>query len=109
MKHVTYAEKSVLTGTRVADLLMQYATELAGRGVSDNVSVRVLGPDGNDADATFLLGPATTLMNESATTELPDPDNADAERYLADRLDEMARSHNATSSAGEALDLPSDY
>lgn len=109
MKHVTYADKSILTGSGVADLLMRYATELARKGVTDNVSVRVLGPDGNDADATFLLGPGMTLMVESAHTELPDPDNADAERYMADRLDELGRSHNATSAAGEALELPSDY
>ncbi|ARJ06762.1 hypothetical protein GCM10010988_20710 [Cnuibacter physcomitrellae] len=109
MKHVTYADKSILTGSGVADLLMQYATELARKGTTDNVSVRVLGPDGNDADATFLLGPGTTLMIESASTDLPDPDNADAERYMIDRLDELGRSHNASSAAGDALDLPSDF
>jgi hypothetical protein len=95
MKHVTFAEKSVLLDDETADLLLEYARVLGSRGSNDTVTVRALGPDGNTVDATLLLNPSTTLMTETATAELTGPENGEAIRYIRDRIDEMTRPHNA--------------
>lgn len=109
MKHVTYSEKSLLTGDAIADLLMQYATLLGQRGITDSVTVSALRTDGNGSDATFLLGPGIVLMVESTHTDLPEPDNTGAERYITDRIDEITQPHNVVPTEDAAVELPPDF
>jgi hypothetical protein len=77
MKHVTYAEKSLLVGDEMADALLAYAAQLACDGHSDAVNVRAISGDGDEVMATFLVGAGAPLMAETSTTTLPEPDNAD--------------------------------
>jgi hypothetical protein len=91
MKHVTFADKSLLTGDETADLLMQYAQLLSERGGSDVVTVRAVSQDGNGVDASFLLNQATNLMVESASTDASEPDNEAAVAYLRGRIEELNR------------------
>jgi len=112
VKHVTYAEKSLLMGDEAADLLMRYATLLGQRGSTDSVTVAALGADGNDVEAAFLLGPGAALMIETANTATPEPDNTDAVRYLADRIDELAQPNVVVPSedgGSDAMDVPPGY
>ena len=88
MKHITYAEKSLLVGDDAADALLVYAATLASHGRGDSVTLRALGPDGDEVDATFLLTAGSPLMAETATTTLPEPDNAGP---VAAMLAEVAR------------------
>ena len=91
MKHVTFAEKSLLVGDEAADLLLEFARLIGQRGGSDLVTMRAIGPDGNDVDATFLINASTVMMAETASAWLTEPDNADAEVYMTARIDEITR------------------
>lgn len=91
MKHVTYADKSLLVGDEVADLLMEYATQLGRMGQTDTVTVRAIGVDGNEVSASFLLNPSSILMVESASTTATEPENDLAEQYLVSRIDSLRR------------------
>ncbi|WP_372983468.1 hypothetical protein [Microbacterium sp.] len=86
MKHVKYAEKSVLVGDDAADTLMDYARVLASEGSADTVTLRVVSPDGNIVDASFLLTPSTELMVESTNSQLEEPDNWETVQEMRDRI-----------------------
>jgi hypothetical protein len=47
MKHITYAEKSLLIGDATADLLLEYAAALGSDGTSDSVSIHAISSDGD--------------------------------------------------------------
>jgi hypothetical protein len=90
MKHVTYAQKSLLVGDAMADVLLEYAAQLACDGHAAAVDVRAISGDGDEVMATFLVGSGAPLMAETSTTTLPEPDNAE----LVDRLQaDIARRH----------------
>lgn len=86
MKHVVYAEKSLLLGDDVVELMMEYAVLLARQSSADSVDVEALGTDGAEVTATFLIGPATIMVAETARTAFPEPDNDTAEAYLKEKI-----------------------
>ncbi len=94
MKHITFADKSLLVGDVAADLLLEYASLLGQRGSADTVHLRSIGIDGNEVEATFLLGGGASLMAESTESVLPEPDNADAVMYMRERMMRMTSPHN---------------
>lgn len=87
VKHVTIAEKSLLIGDDVADLLVRYASLLGKVGSADHVVIRSIGIDGEEVEADFLLNSGTVMMTESTHSALPEPDNSDALTYIRDRLE----------------------
>jgi hypothetical protein len=89
MKHVTFADKSLLIGDEVADLLMEYARLMASSGHADTVNVRAFGADGQEVVATLLLDQGTPLMSESTHSSMVEPDNAEAVEYMRGRIDLM--------------------
>ncbi len=89
MKHLTYADKSLLVGDEVADLLLQYSARLASSGVADTVEVHAISSDGDDVTATFLLGEGAPLMAETTTSSLPEPDNTDAVQHVTDGMSRL--------------------
>jgi hypothetical protein len=86
MKHVTMADKSLLIGTEAADLLTRYAALVARLGSGDAVTLRAIGADGDEVDATFVLNSGTVLLAESSGSTVPEPDNTATVGYLRDRL-----------------------
>jgi len=86
MKHLTYAEKSLLVGDTTADLLLEYAAALGTAGQADTVDVHAMSSDGDDVTATFLLGEGAPFMAETSTTKIPEPENTEAEAYLRDKI-----------------------
>ena len=86
MKHVTYAEKSMLMGTEAADLLLEYAAAVIRVHSADTVELKAIGSDGNSVEATFLLGEGAPLMVETASTDVQEPDNSAAIAYMRERL-----------------------
>jgi hypothetical protein len=86
MKHVMYAEKSLLLGDEVVDLMMEYAVLLARQSSADSVDVEAIGTDGDQVTATFLIGPATIMVAETARSPFPEPDNDSAEAYLKEQI-----------------------
>jgi len=84
--HVTYGEKSLLMGDDVAGVLIEYAAALGASGGADSVTVQAVNRDGNAVAASFLLNGGVSLMAETATSDLPAPDDAGALADLRARL-----------------------
>jgi hypothetical protein len=102
MKHVTYAEKSLLMGDEAAETLLEYARLLADNETSDTVTLTSISPDGNTVEASFLLTPSTILMVESTNSEVTPPDNSDAIAEMQERIDAIARPMAAESESEES-------
>jgi hypothetical protein len=100
MKHVMFAEKSLLMGDEVADCLLEYARLLAENSRADSVTIRAISPDGNTIDAAFLLNAATVMMIESTNSTVEPPGNEEAVKYMQDRIDQIL--HPPTARAEEA-------
>ena len=92
MKHVTYGERSLLVGDEAADLLMSYATVLGRNNNTDSVTLRAVGADGNEEDATVLLNPSTTMMIESTNSTGSEPDNELVAEYMREGINRMTQS-----------------
>jgi hypothetical protein len=82
MKHVTLADKSLLLGDDAADLLVEYAKLLGQDSSADSVELHAISSDGDEVMATFLLNGGLTIVSETTTSTIPEPDNAKAEEYM---------------------------
>ncbi len=95
MKHVTYADKSLLMDDRIADLLARYAAALADRGKADTVTVKGISDDGNEVEATFVLDSGTNLMTETTNATVPAPEDGAGLRMLEEKLAALEASEAA--------------
>lgn len=86
MKHLTYADKSLLVDNESADLIVDYAVAIASSGTADKVELRGFGADGDEVVGSFVLNSGTILMAETVHTSIPDPDNSEAVAYMRGRL-----------------------
>jgi hypothetical protein len=86
MKHITFADKSLLIGDEAADLMLEYAAKLAGSSNADTVKLNAISSDGDEVVATFLLDAGAPLMAETTTSTLPEPDNTDAVAYMIGQM-----------------------
>ena len=91
MKHVSYADKSLLMGDDAADTLMEYARLVADNERADTVTLRSISTDGNTVEASFLLDASTILMVESTNSEMEAPDNSEAVQDMKERIDAITR------------------
>ncbi len=89
MKHVMYAEKSLLMDDASAEALIDYAAALASIGDADTVRLRAMGDDGNEVEVSFLLNSATVLIIESASAALELMPNDEAVAHMRDRIDRI--------------------
>jgi hypothetical protein len=86
MKHVTFADKSLLVGDDAADTLTEYSAAIARHHTADTVTLTAYGWDGADVEATFVLDQGTVLMAESTQSSLPEPDNDEVVREMREKL-----------------------
>ncbi|GAB3615520.1 hypothetical protein GCM10027416_00770 [Okibacterium endophyticum] len=86
MKHITYADKSVLVGDEAADLLLEFAALVAKSATGETVKLRAYDTLGEEVEATFLLDSGASMMAESTTSLLPEPDNDDAVAHMRERM-----------------------
>lgn len=96
MKHLTFADKSLLLGDVAADLLVEYTAALGNAQQADSVAVHAFGADGDEVEATLVLNQGAALMVESTHTSLPEPDNEDAIEQMRRgliRLTSPAKAH----------------
>jgi hypothetical protein len=84
MKRIYYASGSVLTGDRMADAVVSYASALASRELSDTVDIPIELPGGKVGRAQLLIGPASQLV------VVPEPDSVDREEEQ-DTIDELSK------------------
>jgi hypothetical protein len=86
MKHITFADKSLLADDEAVDLLLEYARLLADQVRADTVTLNCVSADGNEVEATFLLEPGAPLMSETTNSTMTAPDNSDAIAYMRQRI-----------------------
>jgi hypothetical protein len=98
MKHITYAEKSLLVGDAAADALLEYASALSSRGRGEQVTVRAISSDGDEVEATFLLGAGAPLMAETTHNSFPEPDNSATVDSIREELRRMEHPEPVTGS-----------
>lgn len=116
MKHITYADKSLLVGDEVADLALQYGAALADSGRADTIDLNSIGADGDAVIATLLLDAGSNLMAESTHSDLVEPDNSETESYIRQRLDVLHASpriatpddESPTGPVNDQIELPHD-
>ncbi|MBW9110006.1 hypothetical protein JNB63_04275 [Microbacterium trichothecenolyticum] len=86
MKHVSYADKTVFLDDETADVLLEYAGLLAAQQSGDTVTVRAIGQDGNEVEATFVLNMATNMVAESTDSDVAPPSNEVAVEYMQEKI-----------------------
>lgn len=96
MKHVTFADKSLLMGDEAADTLLEYARLLGDTAQADTVTLSAISPDGNVVEASFLLNANTVLMIESTNAPMDSPDNSEAVGEMRERIEAIVRPVAAT-------------
>jgi len=77
----------LLTGDIVANLVAEYAVLVARVGTADRVTLNAYDEGGDYVQATIVLTTGSSLLVESTNSNLPDPDNRDAESYVQTRID----------------------
>jgi hypothetical protein len=64
MERIHYAGDELVTGSDIAQALMEYAAALAQQASAASVDIPVRRPDGSIGTASLLLGPASQLVRE---------------------------------------------
>jgi hypothetical protein len=91
MRHVTYADKSLMIGDEATDTMMEYVVALVNAGKADTVEINAWSNDGQEVVATFLLQTGAPVMAETVHTSMNEPENLTAVAYMRERLDELRR------------------
>lgn len=103
MKHVTYADKALFIDDESADWLMEYARALGSAGLVDTVTLRGIGMDGNEIEATFLLNSSTELISQTTHSRMEPPSNDESVGYMQERIRLIL-----TPPPGRPVDNPAD-
>jgi hypothetical protein len=90
MKHVTYADQSVLVGDEAADTLVRFAALLSDTGHADTVVMNAIDGGGDFISASFVLGSGVNLMTQTTSSPIEEPDNAEAVEYMNSKMGELA-------------------
>jgi hypothetical protein len=90
MKHLTFADKSLILGDDAAELVVKYAAALARAQSADTVTLAAYGADGGSVEATLLLDQGAPLMIESNNSDLPEPENGAVVEYMRARIGQLS-------------------
>lgn len=69
MQRIHYAGGDLITGTDIADAIVDYAAALAGRRTAASIDIPVRTASGGVGRAHLLIGPASQLVTESVESE----------------------------------------
>ncbi|KQX06920.1 MULTISPECIES: hypothetical protein [unclassified Leifsonia] len=84
MKHLTFAEKSLLIGDDAADALLEYLRVLSTAGEADTVELAAVGADGDDVVVSMVLSSGAPMIVETTRSSVPEPDNTAAVKRMRD-------------------------
>lgn len=73
MKSILYSGGIVVTGDRIADAVLEYASELARHESSDTVRIPTLNEAGESGLTQLLLGPASQFVVEEVDLPFDEP------------------------------------
>ena len=82
MQLIHYAEGAVLTGTTIADALVDYAQVLAATASAATVHIPTRESDGSIGRATFLLGPSSQIVAVDTESRFDEVRDDDLVRFL---------------------------
>src|SRR5215213_1051386 len=91
MRHVTYADKSLMIGDEATELMMEYVAALVNAGQADTVEINAWSDDGQEVVATFLLQTGAPVMAETVHTSMNEPENWEAVAYMREHLAKLQR------------------
>ena len=86
MKHIMYAEKTLMIGDDAADLAIEYAAMLANHSKADTVKLNAFDADGDTVVATLLLNAGTNIIAATSHNSLEAPDNSEAIAYIREKM-----------------------
>ncbi|NQX18337.1 hypothetical protein [Rathayibacter sp. VKM Ac-2857] len=93
MKHILFADKTVLVGDDAADALVEYAVALAANDTADRVDYTGIGADGATIQVSFLLNAGASLVAETTPSDLPEPDDHAEIARIRERVDALTGNH----------------
>jgi len=85
MDRIHYAGDTFLTGTAIADAVLQYAKALAQNESSDSVNIPVYDAASGTSRASFLIGPASQIASQFEETTLEEIVDEELLADLAER------------------------
>lgn len=106
MKHLTFADKSLLIDDATADALIEYAALLVQHDTADSVDVHAFGADGDEVEAKLLLSAGAPLMAETSQTSLPEPDNHNVLTYIRAAIGRLSPTASPEDLDMESGDFP---
>ncbi|MCU1586144.1 MAG: hypothetical protein JWM49_2700 [Microbacteriaceae bacterium] len=86
MDRIHYAGDSVLTGSAIAQSLLEYAEALAKAGSSDTVDIPSRRSDGSLGRANLLIGPASQLVSETEESDFDEVVDEATVAYLGRQI-----------------------
>jgi len=95
MDRIHYAGGELLTGSAIADAIVDYAAALASRRSAASIDIPIRGHDGVITRAHLLIGPASQLLTEPVET--------DAEELIDEELVSRLRAATTALSATRPL------
>jgi len=87
VKRIRTTDTLLLVGDAVADSVAEYAVLVARVKTADRVKLNAYDEGGDHVQATLVLSSAAAILIESTNSNLPDPDNSEAEQYIRSRID----------------------
>jgi hypothetical protein len=97
MMRIHYAGGSELTGTTIADAVMDLAEEFGRSGTAGTVEIPVRQPDGSIGRCRLLIGPASQIAAESENSDYEEVTDPELVAALLRRA-EALRPHTALNS-----------
>jgi hypothetical protein len=108
MKRINYIGRDLLTGDRIADAIMEYATVLARRARADRVDIPVL-IDDRVSHVEVILGPASQLMVESVQDGREEPVDDALVADLEQRAGRLRDPRPMAVPEGSSVELSDDW
>jgi hypothetical protein len=96
VKRLTYLSVHVYVGDEFADAVLRFAAALAREGIAETLEFNAVDEQGEAKHVSFLLGPASSMVIESTTLTLDEPDNREAFEFLRGRMNEHAIARPST-------------
>lgn len=86
MKRIYHPGGSIVTGSALADAVMQYAEALSNRRETDVVDIPVIAADGSHGRAQFLIGSSSQLVSVTNAGSEPELTELATIQALKDKL-----------------------
>jgi hypothetical protein len=90
MKRLSYLDVHIFVGDDFADAVLDFAAALARSQAAETLHFNAVDERGEPSVVGFLLGPASSLIIQSTTLSLPEPDNTAAFEFLSGRMSDHA-------------------